>query len=77
MAKAAAPPAINPAPPGQSGGQYRPLSEADLLAIFQTSLDLLSRLGMGEVPERLADLLIRNGAQYIDYDRISFPEPLV
>ncbi|MEL6408796.1 MAG: trimethylamine methyltransferase family protein [Pseudomonadota bacterium] len=77
LVKAAAPPAINPAPPGQSGGQYRPLSEADLLAIFQTSLDLLSRLGMGEVPERLADLLIRNGAQYIDYDRISFPEPLV
>ncbi|MEM8776665.1 MAG: trimethylamine methyltransferase family protein [Pseudomonadota bacterium] len=77
LAKAAKPPAINPAPPGQLGGQYRPLSDADLEAIFQTALDLLARLGMGEVPDRLADLLIRNGSQRVENERISIPTPLV
>jgi trimethylamine--corrinoid protein Co-methyltransferase len=48
VAKRALPPAVNPCPPGQRGGQYRPLSEADMQAIYMTALRLLSDLGVGE-----------------------------
>lgn len=53
VAKRAVPPAVNPAPPGQVGGMYRPLTETDLRNIYDTALRLLSELGMGEVPDRL------------------------
>lgn len=76
QAQRAAPPTVNPCPPGQIGGQYRPLSEPDLQAIFDTALRLLADLGMGETPGRLARALldagaIRNGA------RILLPDSLV
>ena len=74
---AAAPPAVNPAPPGQRGGTYKPLSDADCHRIYRAALDLLRDLGMGEVPERLAHVLIKNGAQNIDNKRISITEGMV
>ncbi|MEM7598931.1 MAG: trimethylamine methyltransferase family protein [Pseudomonadota bacterium] len=77
LAKAAAPPAVNPAPPGQKGGLYKPLSEADLHGIYDTALRLLSELGMGEVPERLWDALIGAGAKDLGRDRISLPRDMV
>ncbi|MBT0959446.1 trimethylamine methyltransferase family protein [Alphaproteobacteria bacterium KMM 3653] len=77
LALRAAGPSVNPCPPGQIGGAYRPLSEADLQGIFDTALRLLGSLGMGEVPARLADDLIRAGAQQGSAGRITFPEALV
>lgn len=77
LAKAAAPPAINPAPPGQRGGQYRPLSDPDLTAIYHTALRLLDDLGMGQVPTRLADLLLAHGARKRPDDRYTLPPALV
>ena len=78
LAKHAAPPAVNPAAPGQRGGFYRPLSEADLEAIFDTALRLLEELGMGEVPDRLADVLRAAGARELPGgERFSFPRTLV
>jgi len=53
-----------------------PLSEADLQAIFDAALDLLARLGMGEVPDRLADDLVAAGAKAKN-DRVLFPKTLV
>ncbi len=75
-AKAAAPPRINPAASGQIGGQYRPLSDADCKAIYETALRLLSDLGMGEVPDRLRRDLTAAGAIAKD-DRIHLPRALV
>ena len=77
MAQRAAPPKVNPATAGQIGGQYRPLSEADLKGIYQTALRLLSDLGMGEVPDRLRDDLVAAGAIATDNGRVSFPNALV
>ncbi|MEM9845945.1 MAG: trimethylamine methyltransferase family protein, partial [Pseudomonadota bacterium] len=74
---AAAPPAVNPAPPGQRGGQYKPLTEAECRRIYRAAIELLRDLGMGEVPERLARILIKNGAQPIDRERISISEEMV
>ena len=72
----AAPPAINPCPPGQRGGQYRPLSDGDMAAIYSASLRLLAELGMGEVPDRLAALMLANGAKQAD-GRVLLPDQLV
>ena len=77
MAQRAAGPAANPAPPGQLGGQYRPLSDTDLAAIYDSALRLLAELGMGEVPGRLADVLIGAGAVDLGNDRIGLPDTLV
>lgn len=77
LAKAAAPPVINPAPPGQIGGQYAPLTDADLQDVFNTALRLLEELGMGEVPDRLANLFLAQGARRLPRDRIALPPQLV
>ena len=77
LAKRAAPPQINPAPAGPLGGAYRPLSEPDLRAIYDTALNLLEKLGMGEVPARLWDDLIAAGAKDLGRARIGFPRALV
>ncbi|MBY8975503.1 trimethylamine methyltransferase family protein [Rhodobacteraceae bacterium NNCM2] len=66
----------NPCPPGQTGGQYRPLSEADMNAIYQTALRLLAELGMGEVPPGLADRATAAGARMRD-GRLLFPPALI
>ena len=73
----AAPPRVNPAPPGQAGGQYKPLSDADLAEIFDTALRLLEELGMGEVPERLRADFARLGAKERPDGRVTFPRALV
>jgi len=77
IARRAAPPPVNPAPPGQLGGQYKPMSEADCAAIYVTALRLLEELGMGEVPERLAKVLLAAGARDLGNERISLPPELV
>ncbi|SLN22110.1 Trimethylamine methyltransferase (MTTB) [Falsiruegeria litorea R37] len=75
-AQRAAPPKVNPCPPGQIGGQYKPLSDGDLVAIFETALRLLANLGMGETPDKLAHALIKAGAVQAG-DRLLLPETLV
>ncbi|MCK0169040.1 trimethylamine methyltransferase family protein [Jannaschia sp. S6380] len=72
VAQRAAPPVQNPCPPGQRGGMYRPLTEAQLDAITDTALRLLAELGMGEVPDRLARDLLAAGAERAG-DRILIP----
>lgn len=76
LAQRAAKPVVDPCPPGQIGGQYRPLSNADLQAIYDTALRLLEELGMGEVPERLKTDLIASGAIGNGDGRIRFPRSL-
>ena len=70
LAQRAAPPATNPAPPGQKGGLYRPLGDSDMQDIFDTALRLLAELGMGEVPQRLWDDLTAAGAHDLGNGRI-------
>ncbi len=77
LAKRAAGPAVDPCPPGQIGGAYRPLSDADLRAIFDTALRLLESLGLGEVPGRLMDDLVAAGAADNGAGRVLFPRALV
>ncbi len=77
LAQRAAKPAFDPCPPGQIGGMYKPLSEADLRRIYDTALDLLEKLGIGEVPERLRNDLLAVGAVDNGMGRVLFPPELV
>ncbi|MDA8740379.1 trimethylamine methyltransferase family protein [Rhodobacteraceae bacterium] len=77
LAQRAAKPVIDPCPPGQIGGAYRPLSERNIEKIYQTSLRLLAELGMGEVPKNLSEKLLAAGAEDTGRGRIVFPPALV
>lgn len=77
LAMRAAKPQVDPCPPGQAGGRYKPLLENELQQVYRTALDLLSRLGMGEVPARLKTDLLAAGAQEAEHDRVVFPVDLV
>ncbi len=77
LADRAAGPPVHPCPPGQRGGQYKPLSDAEITAIFRTACRLLAELGMGEVPERLRDDLLRGGATDNGAGRVLIPQNLV
>ena len=76
-AKRAVPVAVNPAAPGQIGGQYRPLSQTDCQSIYDTALRLLSDLGMGEVPDRLWQDLTAAGCVDLGQGRLGMPRALV
>ena len=77
LAKRAAKPAVDPCPPGQVGGAYKPLSAAELEAIYDTALKLLENLGLGEVPDRLHVDLLAAGAICNGAGRVLFPPVLV
>jgi trimethylamine--corrinoid protein Co-methyltransferase len=70
-------PEINPCPPGQKGGTYKPLSEADLSAIYATALRLLEDLGLGEAPPAFRDLALDRGARLTPLGRLAYPRSLV
>ena len=55
--------AINPAPPGQRGGAYKPLADSDLETIVASAFRLLDDLGMAEVPEILEKQCLAKGAR--------------
>lgn len=73
----AAGPTLDPCPPGQIGGNYKPLTEDEIRRVFDTALDLLEKLGMGEVPHRLREDLLAAGATDNGAGRILFPPALV
>ena len=56
---------------------YRPLSEVELRQIYDAALTLLETLGMGEVPDRLAELFLAQGAERSELGRILFPRAYI
>ncbi|MEM8791272.1 MAG: trimethylamine methyltransferase family protein [Pseudomonadota bacterium] len=66
----------NPCPPGQAGGQYRPLGVAQMEAIYATALQLLAELGMSETPPGLEERALAQGAEMRE-GRLCFPRALI
>ena len=77
LAKRSKPPAINPAPAGPKGGQYRPLSDIQVQQIYDTSLRMLAELGMGEAPAALTERAVECGATLNDLGRLCFSRDMV
>ena len=75
--RTAAKPAFDPAPPGQTGGQYRPLSDGNIHRIYDTALRLLADLGMGEAPPSLVEAATARGAEVNNIGRLCYPRSLV
>ncbi len=67
----------NPAPPGQRGGAYRPLDDREVEQIYRTALDILSDIGMGEVPPALLERALEAGASVNGLGRLSFPPAMI
>jgi trimethylamine--corrinoid protein Co-methyltransferase len=77
LAKRSKPPAINPAPAGPTGGQYRPLTDTQVEQIYATSMRMLAELGMGDAPQALVDQALKCGATINDLGRLCFSRDMV
>jgi len=77
LAKRSKPPAINPAPPGPIGGQYRPLNDKQVEQIYATALRMLAELGMGDAPSTLRERAIECGATINSLGRLCFSPAMV
>ncbi len=77
LAERSKPPAVNPAPPGPVGGQYRPLTEDQLERIHDTALRMLAELGMGDAPPALTERALEHGATINDLGRLCFSRGMV
>ncbi|PPB80463.1 trimethylamine--corrinoid protein Co-methyltransferase [Albidovulum inexpectatum] len=68
---------IRPIRPGLPGGQYRPLSDADMARIHAAALDALEQIGLANAPASGVEILTGAGAVRGDDGRIRFPRALV
>ncbi|MDA7424438.1 trimethylamine methyltransferase family protein [Thalassococcus lentus] len=63
--------------PGMTGGQLKPLTEADVLRIHRAALKALEEIGISEAPPSGIKILTDAGAILGDDGRIRFPPALV
>ncbi|MBD3663459.1 trimethylamine methyltransferase family protein [Sulfitobacter sp. TSTF-M16] len=68
---------LRPIRPGMTGGQYKPLSDADMAAIHAAALQALEEIGLVDAPESGVAYLTAAGAVLGDDGRIRFPRALV
>jgi len=63
--------------PGMSGGAYKPLSDHDIQRIYQTALDLLENVGIGDPIPEILQYALPGGCILGDDNRLRFPRDLV
>jgi trimethylamine--corrinoid protein Co-methyltransferase len=63
--------------PGLPGGAYRPLSERDLQRIYETALDVLEKIGMGQATPQILEVALAKGCTVTETGRLRFPRALV
>ncbi len=63
--------------PGMTGGQYKPLSDADMQRINDTALDLLETVGLADAIPSCVELLTAKGCWMSDAGRLCFPRALI
>ena len=63
--------------PGQSGGAFRPMSEADLSQVYETALDLLEEVGMGDPIPDFIEVVTAAGGKVDEDGRLRFPRATV
>ncbi len=68
---------LRPVQPGMSGGQYRPLSDAQVARIHNAALDALEQIGLSQAPPSGVEIMTRAGAILGDDGRLRFPRALV
>lgn len=68
---------LRPVYGGMTGGQYRPLSEADVTRIHHAALEALEVIGLSQAPTSGVEAMCALGAQLGDDGRLRFPRALV
>ena len=68
---------VKPIRPGMSGGQYKPLTDAQVLQIHEAALTALEEIGLADAPPSGVEILTGAGAILGDDGRIRFPRALV
>ena len=68
---------LRPVRPGLPGGQYKPLSDANVKRIHEAALDALEQIGLANAPKSGVAILTGAGAILRDDGRIRFPRALV
>jgi trimethylamine--corrinoid protein Co-methyltransferase len=63
--------------PGMPGGQYRPLSDSDIHRIYDTALDILEDIGIGDPIPEILRYALPGGCILDDDNRLKFPRTLV
>jgi len=63
--------------PGMPGGQYRPLSDDDIRRIYDTALDVLENIGIGDPIPEILHYALPGGCTLDDDNRLRFPRALV
>lgn len=71
------PKANRPIRPGQSGGQYQPLTKTGIDRIHEAALQVLEEIGLSQAPATGAAAMVRAGAVQGDDGRLRFPRALV
>ncbi len=69
--------AFAPAAPGQSGGQFRPLSDGQLAEILDAAYRILEEIGFSEVPDVVMEKALSKGCHINTLGRLSFPRSFV
>lgn len=68
---------LKPVRAGMSGGQYSPLTDANVLRIHEAALDALETIGLSQAPPSGIEIMTRAGATLGDDGRLRFPRALV
>ena len=68
---------IRPVRAGMPGGQYKPLSDADVARIHASALDALEEIGISQAPPSGIEIMTDAGAILGDDGRLRFPRALV
>jgi len=63
--------------PGQVGGQYRPLTDADIQRIYNAALDVLENIGIGDPIPEILHYALPGGCTLDEDNRLRFPRALV
>jgi trimethylamine--corrinoid protein Co-methyltransferase len=77
MRKAALAEDLKPVRPGESGGQYRPLSETDIAQIDATVFRILEEVGFADATEHCIETCKAIGAVYGEDRRLRFPRAVI
>ena len=77
LRKAALTDDMKPVRPGESGGQYKPLSDSDIEQINATVFRILQEIGFADANEHCIEVCQAVGAIYGDDKRLRFPRAVV
>ncbi|MBV2358151.1 trimethylamine methyltransferase family protein [Thalassococcus sp. CAU 1522] len=68
---------IRPIRPGMKGGQYKPLTDAQVARIHEAALQALEEIGLSQAPQSGVEAMTAAGAIQGDDGRLRFPRALV